>query len=170
MLCMYHHQTPKAKSLNQATSDLVLNSSSPSLSLYFSAAADYEAKLKAAFPPPQGEGGDAGETSGHFPCFDAALLGVGPDGHTCSLFPSHPLLEERSKWVAHIEDSPKPPPQRVTLTYPVLNNSRNVGTHSSSSGTLTDGRTMFQFALLVDVGDDVAAGSWHPSLHPALLY
>eukprot|EP00752_Nemacystus_decipiens_P009101 g8125.t1 len=90
------------------------------------AAADYEAKLKAAFPPPQGGDSDAGETPEYLPCFDAALLGVGPDGHTCSLFPSHPLLEERSKWVAHIEDSPKPPPQRVTLTYPVLNNSRNV--------------------------------------------
>lgn len=95
-------------------------------SLCFPAAVDYEAKLKAAFPPPTAE--DGSDTSEHFPCFDAALLGVGPDGHTCSLFPSHPLLEERSKWVAHIEDSPKPPPQRVTLTYPVLNNSRNVGT------------------------------------------
>lgn len=118
------HQT---KGWTKQRANLVL--SPPSLlppSLCIPAAADYEAKLKVAFPPPQGSGGDAGETSEHFPCFDAALLGVGPDGHTCSLFPSHPLLEERSKWVAHIEDSPKPPPQRVTLTYPVLNNSRNV--------------------------------------------
>ena len=51
--------------------------------------------------------------------FDIALIGMGPDGHICSLFPGRVNLEESSPILA-IRNSPKPPPQRITVSMPVM--------------------------------------------------
>jgi 6-phosphogluconolactonase len=77
------------------------------------AAAEYERTLKAFY--------GADELTDR-PLFDVVLLGLGTNGHTASLFPDKPVLEERRHWVGDMDD-PKAGP-RITLTYPALESSR----------------------------------------------
>jgi 6-phosphogluconolactonase len=60
------------------------------------------------------------------PALDLVVLGIGPDGHVASLFPGSPALQAGDDQLClGIEDSPKPPPQRITLSLPVLRAARS---------------------------------------------
>jgi 6-phosphogluconolactonase len=78
------------------------------------AAAAYAAELERRLPQEDG-----------LPVLDLALQGLGPDGHTASLFPGNPAVEDNGTCVA-VHDAPKPPPDRITLTVPVLRAARSI--------------------------------------------
>lgn len=75
------------------------------------AAADYARLLRAAARP---------EDHGPVPAFDVLLLGVGPEGHIASVFPSSPAVYETERTVVGVHGCPKPPPTRVSLTLPAI--------------------------------------------------
>lgn len=60
------------------------------------------------------------------PVFDVHLLGMGGEGHVNSLFPHTPAVAEEHLMAVGVRDSPKPPPQRITLTLPAVRRSREV--------------------------------------------
>jgi 6-phosphogluconolactonase len=65
------------------------------------------------------------QADGSPPVLDIVVLGIGPDGHVASLFPGAPTLDAPADAVClGVRDSPKPPPQRITLSLPVLQAAR----------------------------------------------
>ncbi|MCJ1485618.1 suppressor of los1-1 [Schaereria dolodes] len=85
----------------------------------------------------------AAKDSVKLPIFDLLLLGCGPDGHTCSLFPNHELLRESDAWVAAVEDSPKPPAERITLTLPVVTHGIKIAYVATGEGKQRILKTIF---------------------------
>jgi 6-phosphogluconolactonase len=81
------------------------------------AAERYAADLAAAARP-----GDHGGV----PRFDVLMLGVGPDGHVASLFPEQPAVYETVRTVVGVRGSPKPPPVRISLTFPAIRSAAEV--------------------------------------------
>jgi 6-phosphogluconolactonase len=79
------------------------------------AAAAYSAQL-AEYAGPEGP----------WPAFDVCFLGVGPDAHIASLFPDRPEIQVTDRTVVPVRDSPAPPPERITMTRPVINGSKRV--------------------------------------------
>jgi 6-phosphogluconolactonase len=68
------------------------------------------------------------------PAFDVILLGVGPEGHCASLFPEHPAVYEEDASVVAVHNSPKPPPTRLSLTFPALDAAAEVWFVTSGDG------------------------------------
>jgi len=89
------------------------------------AARAYAAELAAAAGP--------GDPFG-VPELDVVLLGVGPDAHVASLFPGHPGARVTDRGVIAVRESPKPPPVRISLTFPALNRGREVWLVASGEG------------------------------------
>jgi 6-phosphogluconolactonase len=88
------------------------------------AAAEYERTLKDYY--------GADDLRPGRPLFDVTFLGIGEDGHTASLFPGHPALDEKRRWALAIVGAR--PQARITLTYPALDSSGDVVFLAAGSG------------------------------------
>jgi 6-phosphogluconolactonase len=111
------------------------------------AAAAYESELKRFY--------GAAELDPARPLFDVTLLGLGADGHTASLFPGDPALDEKRRWVVAVAGRRAEP--RVTLTFPALESSRHVAFLVSGA----DKRSVLSRLLSGD--EDLPAARLHPA-------
>lgn len=114
------------RNVNQAREALLDHVGIPPGNIHAMAASDGGGDLDAAAAAYQrllGADAAPGEPA---PAFDVHLLGVGPEGHINSLFPDTAAVCETSRPVVAVDDSPKPPPRRITLTLPAVRCSRQV--------------------------------------------
>lgn len=111
------------------------------------AAAHYQATLQAFY------GAQALDPAR--PLFDVVLMGLGTNGHTASLFPDTPVLNERTAWAAAV--TPEGEPTRITLTYPALESCR----HAAFLVAGADKREVL--AQVRAGGSDLPAAKYHPT-------
>ncbi|MET0735012.1 MAG: 6-phosphogluconolactonase [Microbacterium sp.] len=98
----------------------------PAENIHATAASDGELELDAAAAAYAQELARFGTAENAWPSFDVCFLGVGPDAHIASLFPDRPEIQIVDHAVVAVRDSPKPPPERITMTRPVINSSKRV--------------------------------------------
>lgn len=101
------------------------------------AAKEYESRLRSLPREVLPIAGDDKDEKSAMPSFDLVLLGVGPDGHVASLFPGLPAVDvpaSEGKWCVGVDNSPKPPPLRISLTLPAINAAKKVLVVSFGAG------------------------------------
>jgi 6-phosphogluconolactonase len=103
--------------------------------------ADRVHRMRGELGPDAGASAYAAELTEHLeldddgmPVLDVVHLGLGPDGHTASLFPDHPALRITGWAAVGIHDAPKPPPERITLSLACLNAARRRVLHAVGEG------------------------------------
>lgn len=103
--------------------------------------ADRVHRMRGELGPGDGAKAYAAELAEHLeldevgmPVLDVVHLGLGPDGHIASLFPHHPALQVSGWATVGISDSPKPPPERISLSLACLNAARRRILHTVGEG------------------------------------
>jgi 6-phosphogluconolactonase len=110
----------------QARDALLVDLDLPEENVHAIAASDDGVDLDAAASQYANELARFGSGDEPWPSFDVCFLGVGPDGHIASLFPDRPEILVTDRATLPVRDSPKPPPERVSMTRPVINSSQRV--------------------------------------------
>jgi 6-phosphogluconolactonase len=110
----------------QARDALLDHIDTPAANIHPMAASDDGLDLDAAADAYAAELAEHAAPGKLVPHFDITFLGVGPDGHVASLFPDRAGIREEERTVIAVRNSPKPPPERISLTLPAINSSQRV--------------------------------------------
>jgi len=114
------------RNAGQARAALLDHIAIPAENIHEPAASDDDLSLDEAAVAYAAELARFGVEGRAWPSFDVCFLGVGPDGHIASLFPDHDEVLVTDAAVLAVRESPKPPPERVTFTLPVINASADI--------------------------------------------